>query len=80
MVRRNMAGKSTGNVERLIALAAEHFGKLNDYEMRVLRASGGDDCIVCQTIEFASGYGVPLSPMIPQTRTRGIKSGRFELR
>ena len=44
-----MADKSGRNAERLVSLATQRFGKLSEYETRVLRASADDDCIICET-------------------------------
>lgn len=55
-----MADESARNVERLIALAKQRFGKLSDYEVRVLRASGNDDCTTCQIAATKNENGEPV--------------------
>ncbi len=52
-----MAGESAGNVEKLIALATQRFGKLSAYELRVLRASSSDYCTTCQIAEVLNDKG-----------------------
>jgi hypothetical protein len=60
--RLTMADASARNVERLIALATQRFGRLTDYEIRLLRASGSDDCTTCHIalVQNDEGGHVPL--------------------
>jgi hypothetical protein len=60
-----MPDQAAPNVERLIALATQRFGKLSDYEVRVLRASGSDDCTTCHiaAVRNEDGDRVPIDDL-----------------